>query len=110
VVPFVRAIALIVVQCGMGTARRAARIESGTPILTIDKRSGTHDEDRATLVPTVDERSRTLTTDERSGMLGADRARKHHRGQDDGHGGGGGGSGGGEAVNHDIVTPILSLL
>jgi hypothetical protein len=41
-------------------------------------------------------------------MLGADRARKHRRDQDDG--GDGDGGGGGEAVNHDIGTPILSLL
>jgi len=90
----------------MGTARRAARFQSEAPIPTIDERSGTLGADRATLVPTIEERRRSLITDERSGILGADQAGKHRRCQDDGHGGGGDG-GGREAVNHDIGTPIL---
>jgi hypothetical protein len=93
----------------MGTARRAARLQIGAPIpTTIDERSGTLGEDRATLVPTIEEeRRRSLIPDERSRMPGADQAGKRRRRQDDGRGGGGDGGGGREAANHDIGTPIL---
>jgi hypothetical protein len=92
----------------MGTARRAARLQSGAPIPATYERSGTLGADRATLVPTIEEeRRRSLIPDERSRMLGADQAGKRRRRQDDGRGGGGDGGGGREAANHDIGTPIL---